>query len=310
MTRLAAIDVGTNSVRLYVAETQGARLRELDRDLTITRLGRGVDETKLLADEPLRATLEAIERYHARALELGAVQVRVAATSAVRDATNRSAFFHAVREATDLDAELLSGRDEARLSFLGATSELGGGGPFLVLDVGGGSTELVAGDREPAAWISLDVGSVRLTERHVRSDPPGGEEIDAIRADADSAIARAREVVGHGARTLVGLAGTITTMAAIALRLEGYDRAAIHHARLSLEQVRGVDATLRAMTIAARRSLPVMPPGREDVIVAGSTILLRVMEGFSFDEVMVSECDILDGLLLDLVAPVPREGGR
>ena len=299
MTRLASIDVGTNSVRLYVAETDGARLRQLDRDLIITRLGRGVDETKQLAAEPLKRTLDAIGRYHTRALELDVERIRIAATSAVRDATNRDAFFDGVREATGLDAEVLTGDEEARLSFLGATSELSEGAPYLVLDIGGGSTEFVVGDREPEAWVSMDIGSVRLTERHLRSDPPAESEVAAVVAEADAAVEAAKMIVGTVAATLVGLAGTITTMAAIALELRGYDHDAIHQARLSLDQVRSADRRLREMTTEARRSLPAMPPGREDVIVAGSTILRRVMEGFGFPEVLVSEADILDGLVLD-----------
>ena len=302
MTRLAAIDVGTNSVRLYIAEHHaGAHLEPVERDLVITRLGQDVDRTGVLGDEPLRRTLDAIGRYHARARDLGAASIRIAATSAVRDAANREAFFDGVRAATGLDAEVLSGNAEARLSFLGATSELSGGAPYLVLDIGGGSTEFVVGDRAPTAWISIDVGSVRLTERHVRSDPPTPDEIAAVEADADSAVARAREVVGESARTLVGLAGTITTMAALALELKTYDRNAIHHARIGLERVRAIDRMLTEATVAERKTMPVMPPGREDVIVAGSTILRRVMEGFGFGEVLVSEADILDGLVLDLL---------
>jgi exopolyphosphatase/guanosine-5'-triphosphate,3'-diphosphate pyrophosphatase len=301
MTRLAAIDVGTNSVRLYVAERNDAGLEQLDRDLVITRLGQGVDHAKRLGEEPLRRTIEAISSYHRRAVDLGAETVRIAATSAVRDASNRDEFFSAVSKETGVDAEVLSGDEEARLSFLGATSELGDGAPFLVLDIGGGSTEFVLGDREPVAWISIDVGSVRLTERHVQSNPPAPGELRGVEGDADAAVARAKEVVGPSARTLVGLAGTITTMAAVALELEGYDRDAIHHARLSLNQVREVNAMLAGMTVEQRKGLPAMPPGREDVILAGSTILLRVMEGFGFDEVLVSEADILDGLVLDAI---------
>jgi len=302
MTRLAAIDVGTNSVRLYVAESSGgSELKQLDRDLVITRLGKGVDKAKRLGEEPLRRTMDAIASYHRRAVDLGAETVRIAATSAVRDASNRDEFFSAVSKETGVNAEVLSGDEEARLSFLGATSELSDGAPFLVLDIGGGSTEFVLGDREPAAWISIDVGSVRLTERHVRSDPPARDELRGVVADADAAVARAKGVVGSTARTLVGLAGTITTMAAIALKLSTYDRDAIHHARLSLEQVHDVNAELAGMTVEHRKTLPAMPPGREDVIVAGSTILLRVMEGFGFDEVLVSEADILDGLVLDAI---------
>jgi exopolyphosphatase / guanosine-5'-triphosphate,3'-diphosphate pyrophosphatase len=301
MTRLAAIDVGTNSVRLYVADAVADGSVGVDRDLVITRLGQGVDRDGRLAAVAMRRTLEAIARYHERATSLGAGRVRIAATSAVRDAANRDEFLGAVQDATGVRPEILTGDEEARLSFLGATSELGEGAPFLVLDIGGGSTEFVLGDREPEAWISIDVGSVRLTERHVRSDPPSAQELRAVAADADGAVERARGIVGSAARTLVGLAGTITTMAAVALGLKAYDRDAIHHARLSLERVREVDAMLASVDVDRRRALPAMPPGREDVIVAGSVILRRVMEGFDFDEVLVSEADILDGLVLDAI---------
>jgi exopolyphosphatase / guanosine-5'-triphosphate,3'-diphosphate pyrophosphatase len=301
MTRVAAIDVGTNSVRVYVAEETADGLKHVDRDLVITRLGEGVDRDGRLGAAPVKRTLAAIARYHERATEQQATRVRIAATSAVRDAVNRDDFLSAVAGATGVRAEVLTGDEEARLSFLGATNELSDGGPFLVLDIGGGSTEFVRGEREPAAWVSLDVGSVRLTERHIRSDPPGADELAAVAADADRAVERAKAVVGERARTLVGLAGTITTMAAVALGLPGYDRDAIHHARLTLAQLREVEATLAASTNEARRALPAMPPGREDVIVAGSIILRRVMEGFGFGEVLVSEADILDGLVLDLV---------
>ena len=301
MTRLAAIDVGTNSVRLYVAEHTSDGLRQLDRDLVITRLGEGVDAARRLGPEAIRRTIEAIARYHARAREHGAERIRIAATSAVRDAANREDFLSAVMRATGNRPEVLSGEQEARLSFLGSTSELTEPGPFLVLDIGGGSTEFVVGERDVAAWVSLDVGSVRLTERHVRNDPVTDEELDAMASEADEAVARAKDVVGTGARTLVGLAGTITTVAAVALGLAEYDRDAIHHARLGVWLVREVDGILSSMTAMKRRELPAMPPGREDVILAGSTILLRVMEGFGFREVLVSEADILDGLVLDWV---------
>jgi len=299
VSRLAAIDVGTNSVRLYVAEVDGARPIQVDRDLVITRLGEGVDETRRLRAEPVRRTMDAIAGYHERAVALGAGRVRIAATSAVRDATNRHAFLHSVRERIGIDIEVLPGDEEARLSFLGATAELSEGAPYLVLDIGGGSTEFVLGDRAVDAAISIDVGSVRLTERHIRHDPPQPQEIAAVRKDADAAVRKAEGVVGTGARTLVGLAGTITTVAAIALELPGYDHAAIHHARLSRDQVEAVVDRMRSMTSEERRSLPAMPRGREDVIVAGAEILLAVVEGFGFGDVLVSEADILDGLVLD-----------
>jgi exopolyphosphatase / guanosine-5'-triphosphate,3'-diphosphate pyrophosphatase len=303
MTRVAAIDVGSNSVRLYVAETRpDGSLAQLDRDLVITRLGEGVDATRRLGEEPLRRTLGAVSRYHSRARELAAETVRIAATSAVRDSANKEAFFDGVRELTGVGAEVLTGDEEAQLSFLGATNELTEGAPYLVLDIGGGSTEFVAGTREPEAWISIDVGSGRLTERHIRSDPPADAELDAVCSDAGTAVEQARRVVGTSARTLVGLAGTITTIAAFALGLKEYDRARIHHARLDALQVEEVAAVLNAMTVTERRRVPVMPPGREEVIVAGAQILVEVMEGFGFDEVLVSEADILDGLVLDLLA--------
>jgi exopolyphosphatase / guanosine-5'-triphosphate,3'-diphosphate pyrophosphatase len=303
MTRLAAIDVGSNSIRLYVAEVEASGgFRQLDRDLVITRLGEGVDRNRALGDEPLRRTLEAIGRYAARAHELGAERIRIAATSAVRDAKNQDEFFDGVRELTGTDAEVLSGDREAHLSFLGATHELTEGAPYLVLDIGGGSTEFVVGDREPEAWISIDVGSGRLTERHIRSDPPADAELDSVCSDAESAVEQAIRAVGTSARTLVGLAGTITTIAALVLGLKEYDRERIHHARLDALQVEEAAAMLNAMTVEERRRLPVMPRGREEVIVAGAQILVEVMEGFGFEEVLVSEADILDGLVLDLLA--------
>ena len=300
MTTLAAIDVGTNSVRVYVAEIDGSNAKQLDRDLIITRLGEGVDKTRRLGAEPLRRTLEAIARYHARARELGATTIRIAATSAARDATNRDEFFDGVRAATGQDAEVLSGDEEARLSFLGATSDLGAGGPFLVLDIGGGSTEFVIGERSVDAAVSLDVGSVRLTERHIHHDPPAPAELVAVRADAAAAVQEAQRTVGSAAATLVGVAGTITTIAAVSLGLDGYDRDAIHHSRLTRSDVEEVTDRLASMTSEDRRGLPAMPRGREDVIVAGAEILLAVMDGYDFHEVLVSEADILDGLVLTI----------
>lgn len=297
MTRLAAIDVGTNSVRLYVADVAGDDVRSVDRDLVITRLGEGVDAGRALGPEPLRRTVAAIAAYHERAREAGAERVRIAATSAVRDAANREAFLDAVRKATGLVPEVLTGEQEASLSFLGAASEVDRDGPLLVLDIGGGSTEFVVGERSVESWTSIDIGSVRLTERHVRNDPPTDAELDAMAIEADAAAVRAMSVVGRRATTLVGLAGTVTTIAAFALGLEAYDREAIHHAVLDVHLLREIDGMLNTMTIERRRALPVMPPGREDVIVAGSTILMRVMETFGFDELVVSEADILDGLI-------------
>lgn len=308
--RVGVIDVGTNSVRVLVAEAAGGRLVSLERDLVITRLGEGVDRARRLGAEPLRRTVEAVAGYWARCRARAVERARIAATSAVRDAANRAAFVAAVREATGMEPEVLSGEEEARLAFAGAASELAGGGPFLVLDVGGGSTEFILGRREAEGWISVDIGSVRLTERHVRSDPPLPGEIAAVAADADRHLdAVERALDARGAHMMVGLAGTITTVAAIALGLPGYDREAIHHARLSLRAVEEVRARLAGLTSAERRHLPAMPRGREDVIVAGVLILERAMRRFGFEECVVSEADILDGLALSLLRPDPGPAG-
>ena len=300
MTRAAAIDVGTNSVRLLVADRTADGLIEIERDLVITRMGEGVDASRKLDDAALDRTVRAIEDYHRRASDAGAGIVRIAATSAVRDSLDRDRFVEAVRNATGNEPEILTGEREAQLSFLGAVNELEQDGPFLVLDVGGGSTEFVRGSRDVEAWTSLDIGSVRLTERYITADPPSRTELDAVAADADEAVDDAKREVGDEAAVLIGLAGTITTMAAVSLGLDRYDRDRIHHATLAAREVRRITDMLAGMTDAERRKLPVMPPGREDVIVAGALITLRVMEGFGFDELIVSEADLLDGLILDL----------
>lgn len=296
------IDVGTNSVRVLVAEIEDRRVRSLDRDLVITRLGEGVDRAGRLGDDPIRRTVEAIGGFWDRCRAAGAERTRIAATSAVRDAANRDEFLRAVRERTGRDAEVLAGDEEARLGFAGATSELPGeGAPYLVIDIGGGSTEFVAGSAAAERWISIDIGSVRLTERCVRSDPPAGDDVARVATEADAALGPVEEAVRpREARTLVGLAGTITTAAAIALGLSGYDRDAIHHARLTAAGVGAVRERLAGMTSAQRKRLPAMPAGREDVIVAGLVILERAMARFGFGEVLVSEADILDGLALSL----------
>lgn len=298
MTRAAAIDVGTNSVRLLVADRAPDGLDEIERDLVITRMGQGVDASRKLADSAIERTVRAIADYHRRATDAGAGSVRIAATSAVRDSSDRQRFVDAVREATGLTPEVLTGEQEAHLSFLGAVTRLEADGPFLVLDVGGGSTEFVRGTKDVEAWTSSDVGSVRLTERHIEHDPPTGQELEAVAADADRAVEEAKRRVGGDAATLIGLAGTITTLTAVSLGLDGYDRERIHHATLTAQVVRRLTDQLAGMTNDERRKLPVMPPGREDVIVAGALITVRVMEGFGFEKLIVSEADLLDGLVL------------
>lgn len=303
--RVAAIDQGTNSIRLLVAEPEGdGGFRELARDMVITRLGQGVDRTGTIAPEALERTVGVLARYCRRARALHAERIRVAATAGVRDASNRDDFGRAVLEHAGSELEVLSGEEEAARSFLGATRGLDAPGPFLVLDIGGGSTEFVVGTDAPTAATSVQMGSVRLTERFVRHDPPTEGEVDAMRSFVgerlDESVAR---VVPVGdARTLVAVAGTSTTVQAIALGLPQYDPEAIHRTRLARGAAERVLQRLAEMTTAERASLPVMAAGRADVIVAGAVILVEVMRGFAFEDALVSETDILDGLVLEMLA--------
>ena len=308
--RVGVVDVGTNSVRLLVADGDASGLTDIERDLVITRLGEGVDRERTLGPEPLRRTVAAVAGYVERARALRTEVIRIIATSAVRDAANREEFMRTVKRVTDLDPVLLTGDQEAQLGFLGATMDVSEPAPYLAVDIGGGSTELVRGTQAAEKFISLDIGSVRLTERHVHNDPPTDGEIDAIAKDASAHLEDAIRTLGSdGARTMIGLAGTITTVAAIALDLNDYDRDAIHHSRLTRAQIAAIRARLGSMTSAERRALPAMPKGREDVIVAGVVILERVMARFAFDECLVSESDILDGVAIDVVR-TPDEGSR
>ncbi|MEU4263384.1 Ppx/GppA phosphatase family protein [Streptomyces argenteolus] len=308
MTRVAAIDCGTNSIRLLVADVDPAtgHLTELDRRMRIVRLGQGVDRTGRLAPEALERTFAACREYAAAIKELGAERIRFVATSASRDAENSDTFVRGVLDILGAEPEVVSGDQEARLSFDGATKELVGSDhldkPYLVVDIGGGSTEFVVGDDEVRAARSVDIGCVRMTERHlVREgavvDPPTPDRIAAIRADIDAALDLAEETVPIAeAATLVGLAGTVTTLAAIALGLREYDSEAIHHSRISLEQVREITGRLLASTHEQRARIPAMHPGRVDVITSGALVLLAVMERSGAAEVVVSEHDILDGI--------------
>jgi exopolyphosphatase / guanosine-5'-triphosphate,3'-diphosphate pyrophosphatase len=310
--RVAAIDCGTNSVRLLVADVDRAarRLSDVDRRLEIVRLGQGVDATGRLAAEPLARTLRALRSYQRIIREASASAVRMVATSATRDAANAGEFVAGVRDILGIEPEVLSGEDEARLSFLGATEELTGrvAAPYLVTDIGGGSTEFVVGaPGAVTAAVSVNIGCVRMTERHLRHDPPGGDEIAAARADIDAALdVVAGKIPVTSARTLVGLAGSVTTVAALVLGLDSYQAARIHHSRVSAAAVAEVTASLLAQTRAGRRRLAVMHPGRVDVIGGGALVLTRIMERFGFDEVLVSEHDILDGLAWSLAEGTGR----
>jgi exopolyphosphatase/guanosine-5'-triphosphate,3'-diphosphate pyrophosphatase len=361
--RVAAIDCGTNSLRLLVADVDpvAGRLTDVDRRMEVVRLGQGVDATGRLAPAALDRTLRVLASYADIIRDRSADAVRMVATSATRDAANSADFVRGVTAVLGVAPEVLTGDEEARLSFTGATAEFGGSGaaaqaaglgpPYLVVDIGGGSTEFVLGGGQggerrqalagpvavgrpasgpavagqptagpavarqptggtafagPVSALSVDIGCVRLTERHLHSDPPAAAEIAAAVTDIDTALDRMAETLPvRAARTLVGLAGSVTTVAALALGLTHYDAARIHHARISARQVAEQARSLLAQTRYQRASLAVMHPGRVDVIGGGAMILDQVMRRFRFAEVLVSEHDILDGIAWSLA-----DGGR
>ncbi|MFE9774989.1 exopolyphosphatase [Streptomyces sp. NPDC005931] len=308
MTRVAAIDCGTNSIRLLVADAdpETGELTDLDRRMTIVRLGQGVDRTGRLAPEALERTFAACREYAEIIEKHGARRLRFVATSASRDAGNRDVFVRGVLDILGVEPEVITGDQEAEFSFTGATKELTGRAdlarPFLVVDIGGGSTEFVLGDDHVRAARSVDVGCVRMTERHllrdgVVTDPPTEEQIAAIRADIEASLDLAERTVPlREAHTLVGLAGSVTTVSAIAQDLPEYDSTAIHHSRVSRDRVREITEWLLRSTHAERAAVPSMHPGRVDVIGAGALVLLAIMDRIGAEEVVVSEHDILDGI--------------
>ena len=310
--RVGAVDCGTNSIRLLVADVgDDGLLTDVVRRTRIVRLGQGIDRTGVIATDAMARTLEAARDYAEECRSLGTDSVRFVATSASRDARNAGEFVDGVRAAFgayDVVPEVVSGDEEARLSFTGATGDLrrvGVDGPYLVVDLGGGSTELVRGVDDVEAGRSVDVGSVRLTERHRPSDPPTEAEVAAARADVEAALDVVEETVRlDGIATVVGLAGSITTVTAHALGLAQYDRSAIHHARLPVQRHREACASLLAMTRADRAALPYMAAGREDVIGAGAVVwdavLARVVSRSPEAAVVTSEHDILDGIALSI----------
>ncbi|GAB7190207.1 Ppx/GppA phosphatase family protein [Kineococcus sp. NUM-3379] len=316
--RVAAVDCGTNSLRLLVADVTGgagdagsaATSREVLRWMRIVRLGEGVDRTGAFAPEALRRTLSAVDEVAALCRAHGVGAVRFVATSASRDVSNREELVAGVAARLGVEPEVVSGEEEAALSFAGATAGLAGRhpGPFLVVDLGGGSTELVLGGARVEAARSVDVGSVRLTERHFRDDPPTAAQVAAARADVAAALDEVAAVVPlERTRTLVGVAGTVTTLTALALGLPGYDPARIHGAVLPVGEVRAACEALLAMPRAQRAALACLHPGRVDVIAAGAlvwrTVLERVGAASGVVEVVTSEHDILDGVALSLARP-------
>jgi len=300
--RVAAIDVGTNSTRLLVAEGLGEGFRSVERRMVITRLGQGVDERRVLAPDALQRTLATIADYAATCGELGVKKLRVTGTSAVRDAHNKEEFFDGVRTLTGTEAEVLTGEDEAAATFLGALSDLPQSGSVLVVDIGGGSTEFISGRSQPERLVSLNIGCVRMLEKHLHSDPPGSEELEALREEVRGELDRVVEAleVPAGAR-LVGVAGTVTQLAALKAGIPVYDPDVTHHAVLTHGDVRMLARRLESLTYAQRKRIKGLDPGRADVIVAGTEILLMVMEAFDMAEVLTSEKDILDGLVLQLL---------
>lgn len=307
--RVAAVDLGTNSIRLLVVSgREDGGLDEFARDMVITRIGQGVERTGRIDPEALARTVGVLARYCRRARALHAGRIRVSATAAVREVSNREDLEAAVREHAGSELEVIGGEREAGLSFLGATRGLGAiqgldtPPPFLVLDIGGGSTELVVGTDRPEAAVSTKMGSVWLTERLVRSDPPSEEDLAAARkAVAEILDETSRTVPVGDARTLVAVAGTATTVQAISLGLTFYDPEAIHRMWLSVGEAERVLGDLSRMTNPERAAIPVMAPGRGDVIVAGAIILVETMRRFEFDRALVSETDILDGLALEML---------
>jgi exopolyphosphatase/guanosine-5'-triphosphate,3'-diphosphate pyrophosphatase len=306
MTRLAGVDIGTNSVRLLVADVEGvgrdARVTPVERRMRITRLGQGVDAARALAPDAIDRTIEVLREYRGVIDDLGAKKVRATATSAARDATNRDQFFDPATEALGVRPELLSGDEEAELSFLGATAGLDEPAPFLVVDIGGGSTEFVVGTDAPAGKCSLDIGCVRITEQFLHSDPPAPEELSAAVSVVRDQVADVVRAIPElrTAKTLVGLAGTVTTVAAIELGLPEYDGDAIHHFRLTRTAAEDVFRTLALERAVERRHNPGLEAGRVDVIVGGTLVLVTILRVLGVDEVLVSETDILDGLVRSL----------
>jgi exopolyphosphatase / guanosine-5'-triphosphate,3'-diphosphate pyrophosphatase len=299
--RIAAVDIGTNSTRLLVADVEGptSPLTTIDRRTHITRLGQGVHEARRLDPQAIARTLAVLEEYAQAIAEHGATRVRMTATSASRDASNRDDFFDPAGRLLGVRPELISGEEEAGLEYSGATYELAEPEPYLLIDVGGGSTEFIAGGRVPDGLVSIDVGCVRLTEQYLHSDPPTPEELSvavtAVRdhlADVDRAVPGAAH-----AKTFIGTAGTAWTMGAIELGVDASESARIHHSRLSRAAAEEIFRTLATETFEQRRHNPGLEPGRVDVIVGGVIVIVSAMRHWGFDEMLVSEADILDGLV-------------
>ena len=300
--RVAAIDCGTNSIRLLIADIDGSNFREIYRTMEIVRLGQGVDQNKAFHPDAIARTLAAVDLFAQEISKRGVEHIRFCATSATRDATNRELFIDGVKKRLGVEPEVISGEEEARLSFIGATKEFAqSDAPFLVVDIGGGSTEFVYGHSYVEFAKSVNIGCVRMTERNIHSDPPKAEEIENARRDIQEAIAVAASIVPiTQAKTLIAVAGTATSVAASALNLEIYDRQLIHLSHVSAEQTHHVAITFAAMNAEERSHVGFLHPGRADVFAAGSLVLSEIMKATGAKEFVASEADILDGIAWSL----------
>ena len=298
MSRVAAIDCGTNSIRLLIADIAGGNFREVYRTMEIVRLGQGVDQNKAFHPDAIARTLKAVGVFSEEIARRGVTKIRFCATSATRDASNRDLFIDGVNQLLGIKPEVISGEEEAALSFFGATKELSqSGAPYLVIDIGGGSTEFVYGSEKVEFAKSQNIGCVRMSERHFKSQPPTAAEISAAQQDIDAAINQAAQTVPiDQAQTLIAVAGTATTVAAAALDLNEYDRYAIHLSRISAAKTHEVAQRFLTMSRDEIAKLPYMHEGRVDVIAAGSLVLSRIIELTGAKEFVASESDILDGM--------------
>ena len=303
MSRVAAVDCGTNSIRLLIADITGDNFKEVLRTMEIVRLGQGVDQNKAFNPDAINRTLNAVRLFKDQIASTGVEKIRFCATSATRDATNRNLFIDGVRDILGIEVEVIPGEEEAELSFIGATKELRqSDSPFLVVDIGGGSTEFVFGGQKVDFAKSVNIGCVRMSERHLNTQPPSMAQIAQAIVDIDIAIAQAAAVVPiTTAKTLVAVAGTATTVAAAALELNDYDRQMIHLSRVSASNVHKVAASFQSMNKDQIASLGFMHPGRVDVITAGSLVLSRIMAATGASEFVASESDILDGMAWSLI---------
>jgi exopolyphosphatase / guanosine-5'-triphosphate,3'-diphosphate pyrophosphatase len=300
VTRVAAVDIGTNSTRLLVADLDDGRITDVERDTRITRLGEGVDERRRLLPVPIARVRNVLTDYRRRIEALGAERTLAIATSAIRDAENGEAFLGEIEWSYGFATRLLSGHDEALMTYRGVTSERQLEAGTVIIDIGGGSTELIAGEPDGVHWHdSLDIGSVRLTERFLHSDPPTAAELDACAAQARALLGeRIPEEIRSVTTTAIGVAGTITSIAALALGLERYDRDRVHGSRLSAEDLSAQLDRLAAVPLAERRTFRPLDPDRAPVIVAGAVIAREALTFFGLDALEISERDILDGAAL------------